>query len=45
MVVVPPDTAHGFTGLGPGRLRMVTIHGSPRMETTWLEDGDGSEVS
>jgi quercetin dioxygenase-like cupin family protein len=45
IVVVPPDTAHGFTGLGPGRLRMVTIHASPRMETTWLEDDDGGEVS
>jgi len=42
IVVVPPDTAHGFTGIGPGRLRMVTIHASPRMETTWLE---GDEVS
>jgi len=43
IVVVPRDTAHGFKGLGPGRLRMVTIHASRRMETTWLE-GDG-EVS
>lgn len=38
IVVVPPETAHGFKGLGPGRLRMVTIHASPRMETTWLQD-------
>lgn len=45
IVVVPPDTAHGFTGLGPGRLRMVTIHAAPRMETTWLEEDDGGEVS
>jgi mannose-6-phosphate isomerase-like protein (cupin superfamily) len=45
IVVVPPNTAHGFTALGPGRLRMVTIHASPRMETTWLEDEDGGEVS
>jgi mannose-6-phosphate isomerase-like protein (cupin superfamily) len=37
VVVVPPNTAHGFKGLGPGRLRMVTIHASPRMETTWLD--------
>ena len=45
IVVVPPNTAHGFKGLGPGRLRMVTIHTAPAMETTWLEeDGDG-EVS
>jgi mannose-6-phosphate isomerase-like protein (cupin superfamily) len=38
IVVVPPDTAHGFKGVGPGRLRMVTIHAAPRMETTWLPD-------
>jgi quercetin dioxygenase-like cupin family protein len=45
IVVVPPDTAHGFTGLGPGTLRMVGIHASPRMQTTWLEEGDGGAVS
>jgi len=45
IVVVPPETAHGFKGLGPGTLRMVGIHHAPRMDTTWLEeDGDG-EVS
>jgi mannose-6-phosphate isomerase-like protein (cupin superfamily) len=38
IVVVPPGTAHGFKGIGPGRLRMVGIHAAPRMETTWLED-------
>jgi mannose-6-phosphate isomerase-like protein (cupin superfamily) len=43
VVVVPPETAHGFKGLGPARLRMVGIHASPRIETTWLEE-DG-EVS
>ena len=45
IVVVPPNTVHGFKGLGPGRLRMVTIHAAPAMETTWLEDDDGGEVS
>jgi quercetin dioxygenase-like cupin family protein len=45
VVVVPPDTAHGFKGLGPGNLRMVTIHASSRMETTWLGDADDGEVS
>jgi quercetin dioxygenase-like cupin family protein len=45
IVVVPPNTVHGFTGVGPGRLRMVTIHAAPRMETTWLEEDDGGEVS
>jgi mannose-6-phosphate isomerase-like protein (cupin superfamily) len=38
IVAVPPGTAHGFKGIGPGRLRMVGIHAAPRMETTWLEE-------
>jgi mannose-6-phosphate isomerase-like protein (cupin superfamily) len=37
VVVVPPESAHRFHALGPERLRMVTIHAAPRMETTWLE--------
>jgi len=45
IVVVPPNTAHGFKGLGPGRLRMVTIHAAPAMETTWLEEDGRGEVS
>ena len=45
IVVVPPNTVHGFKGLGPGRLRMVTIHAAPAMETAWLEEDDGGEVS
>ena len=38
IVVVPPETVHGFKGLGPGRLRMVGIHAAPRMDTTWIEE-------
>ena len=45
MIVVPPETPHGFQGLGPGNARMVGIHASPSMETTWLEDEDDGEVS
>jgi quercetin dioxygenase-like cupin family protein len=45
IVVVPPDTAHGFEGVGPGNLRMVTVHASARMETTWLEESGGGAVS
>ena len=45
ILVVPPNTMHGFKGVGPGRLRMVTIHAAPAMETTWLEEDDGGEVS
>jgi mannose-6-phosphate isomerase-like protein (cupin superfamily) len=40
IVVVPPGTAHGFKGLGPGRLRMLGIHAAPRMHTTWIEEDD-----
>jgi mannose-6-phosphate isomerase-like protein (cupin superfamily) len=38
VVVVPPDTPHKFTSLGPDNLRQVAIHDSPRFETTWLEE-------
>ena len=38
LVVVPPRVVHGFTAVGPERLRMVTIHAAPRMETTWVEE-------
>ena len=45
IVVVPPETVHGFKGLGPGNLRLVAIHASRHMETTWLEDDEDGEVS
>ena len=38
VVVVPPETPHGFRSLGPERLKLVAIHAAPKMETTWLED-------
>ena len=37
VVVAPSGTAHGFSSLGPERLRMVAIHAAARMDTTWLE--------
>lgn len=37
VVVVEPDTPHGFRNLGPGRLDIVCIHAAGRMETDWLE--------
>jgi quercetin dioxygenase-like cupin family protein len=40
-LVVPPGTAHGFTALGPERLRLVGIHASPRIQTTWVSGGPG----
>jgi hypothetical protein len=33
IAVVGPDTPHGFTNLGPGRLEIVCIHASPAMVT------------
>jgi mannose-6-phosphate isomerase-like protein (cupin superfamily) len=38
VVVAPPETPHRFEAIGSERLRMVTVHASPRMETVWLED-------
>jgi mannose-6-phosphate isomerase-like protein (cupin superfamily) len=37
VVIVPPDTPHGFTNTGDGRLRQVNIHVSPTFRTEWLE--------
>jgi mannose-6-phosphate isomerase-like protein (cupin superfamily) len=36
VVIVPPDTPHGFTNTGQGRLRQVNIHVSPEFHTDWL---------
>jgi mannose-6-phosphate isomerase-like protein (cupin superfamily) len=37
VVIVPPETPHKFTNDGPGQSKMVCIHASPTLETTWLE--------
>ena len=37
IVVVPPNTPHGFRNTGEGRLRQVAIHVSPRFVTEWLD--------
>jgi quercetin dioxygenase-like cupin family protein len=37
VVVAPPETPHRFEAIGSERLRMVTVHAAPRMETVWLE--------
>ena len=39
IVVVPPDTVHGFKNVGTGRLDLVCVHAAARMETTWLPSG------
>jgi hypothetical protein len=35
--VVPPDTWHGFTATGDGRLRMTSIQPSPTFATEWKD--------
>lgn len=37
IVIVPPETPHGFTNNGPGRAHLVCIHASPTFVTEWLE--------
>jgi mannose-6-phosphate isomerase-like protein (cupin superfamily) len=36
VVIVPPNTPHGFTNSGEQRLRQVNIHVSPTFSTNWL---------
>jgi quercetin dioxygenase-like cupin family protein len=36
VVVVPPETPHGFTNHTQERLRQVNIHPVDEMQTTWL---------
>jgi quercetin dioxygenase-like cupin family protein len=35
VVVAPAEIVHRFEALGPDKLRMVTVHAAPRMDTTW----------
>ena len=37
MAVVDAGQAHGFVNNGPGTLRQIDIHLSPRFETEWLD--------
>jgi quercetin dioxygenase-like cupin family protein len=36
IVVVPPQTPHGFKGAGDDTLRVTSVHPSGRTETTWV---------
>jgi len=40
IVVVPPDTPHGFKGVGDDTLRVVSVHPSPSVIQTNLEAPD-----
>jgi mannose-6-phosphate isomerase-like protein (cupin superfamily) len=37
IVIVPPETPHKFTNIGPGRANLVCIHANPTFVTEWLE--------
>jgi mannose-6-phosphate isomerase-like protein (cupin superfamily) len=37
IAVVPAGVPHKFVNAGPGRLRQVDVHHSPRFITRWLE--------
>jgi mannose-6-phosphate isomerase-like protein (cupin superfamily) len=37
IVVVRPGVAHKFVNSGPGRLRQIDVHASPKFITEWLE--------
>src|SRR3954447_13553717 len=41
VLIVPPETAHGFTNTGAGPLRQINIHVSPEFDTHWLEESTG----
>jgi mannose-6-phosphate isomerase-like protein (cupin superfamily) len=36
ILMVPPNTPHGFKSLGPGTYRSINIHASGTFETHWL---------
>jgi quercetin dioxygenase-like cupin family protein len=38
VVVVPPETPHGFKNHAEGTLRQVSIHPNPEVVQTWLEE-------
>ena len=37
ILIVPADTPHKFTNLGPGPLETIDIHEKGSFETVWLE--------
>lgn len=40
IMVVEPETPHGFTNIGPGELKMMCIHDAGRMVQTFLDPND-----
>ena len=36
MIVVPPETPHGFRNVGDGELLVVSVHESPTVQQTFL---------
>jgi mannose-6-phosphate isomerase-like protein (cupin superfamily) len=44
VVIVPPQTPHGFANKGDVPLKVVGIHPSDHVEQTWLEDESDVDV-
>lgn len=40
IVIVPPGVVHGFVSLGPERLRQISVHPSPKVLQTWLDQDE-----
>ncbi len=38
VVIVPPQTSHGFANHGDGPLKLVSIHPADHVTQEWLED-------
>ncbi len=38
IIIAPAGVPHKFVNSGPGLIRQVDIHPSPRMITIWLEE-------
>ena len=38
VVIVPPETSHGFANNGDGPLKLVSVHPNDHVVQEWLED-------
>ncbi len=42
ILIAPAGTAHAFTNIGDGQLRITAIHAAPQMSTDWLASADAA---
>lgn len=45
IVIVPAGVIHEFVNLGPGRLRQISIHPSPKVIQTWLDEDEAPQLA